>query len=77
MLVVVVVVFAMTWFPFRALLVYNSFVQEPWFNIWYVLFAKTMIYANCAVNPILYNIASKKYQAAVIRTLNTICGVKW
>ncbi|XP_055348498.1 thyrotropin-releasing hormone receptor-like [Paramacrobiotus metropolitanus] len=65
MLIVVVAIFAIAWLPYRGLLVYNSFVEEPWLNIWYVLFAKTAIYLNSAINPLLYNIMSARFRDAV------------
>ncbi|GAU98738.1 hypothetical protein RvY_09846-2 [Ramazzottius varieornatus] len=43
MLIVVVVCFAVLWLPYRGLLVYNSLVSKPWLNMWYVLFAKTLV----------------------------------
>ncbi|XP_055348497.1 thyrotropin-releasing hormone receptor-like [Paramacrobiotus metropolitanus] len=65
MLIAVVSLFAVAWLPFRGLLVYNSFVAEPWLDIWYVFFAKSLIYLNSAINPLLYNIMSVKFRAAV------------
>ncbi|OWA49968.1 putative Thyrotropin-releasing hormone receptor [Hypsibius exemplaris] len=69
MLVVIVVLFAAAWLPFRGLLVYNAFASDPWLDIWYVLFAKTFIYANSAMNPYLFNIMSRRYRMAVYRML--------
>jgi thyrotropin-releasing hormone receptor len=69
MLIVIVVLFAVAWLPFRGLLVHNAFVNEPWLDIWYVLFAKTLIYANSAMNPYLYNAMSRRFRLAVYRTL--------
>ncbi|XP_055343530.1 thyrotropin-releasing hormone receptor-like [Paramacrobiotus metropolitanus] len=70
-LIVIVVLFALSWLPFRGLLVYNSFVKEPWLDIWYLLFAKTLIYVNSAINPFVYNAMSKRFRLAVLRML---CG---
>lgn len=46
MLAVVVAVFATLWLPYRGLVVYNSFAQPPFMELWYLMFAKTMIYVN-------------------------------
>lgn len=51
MLVVVVVVFAVLWLPYRGLLVYNSLAEEyfgtcRFLNIWYLMFAKACVYVN-------------------------------
>ncbi|OQV21028.1 Thyrotropin-releasing hormone receptor [Hypsibius exemplaris] len=69
MLLVIVILFAMLWLPYRALLVYNSLVSKPWLNIWYLLFAKTCIYLNSAINPLLYNAMNKKFRAAFMRNI--------
>ncbi|OWA53619.1 putative Thyrotropin-releasing hormone receptor [Hypsibius exemplaris] len=69
MLVVVVVLFAVCWLPFRGLLVYNSIASEPWLDLWYLLFAKTLIYLNSAINPFLYNFMSRRFSDAVFRFL--------
>ncbi|XP_055351756.1 LOW QUALITY PROTEIN: thyrotropin-releasing hormone receptor-like [Paramacrobiotus metropolitanus] len=69
MLVVVVILFAISWLPFRLILVYNSFMAEAWLNMWFLFFAKTLIYLNCAINPILYNIMSHRFRFAVRKAL--------
>ena len=69
MLIVVVILFAISWLPFRLILVYNSFATESWLNIWYFFIAKTLIYFNCAINPIVYNIMSRRFRDAVRKTL--------
>lgn len=46
MLAVVVAVFATLWLPYRALVVYNSFIFPPYMELWYLMFAKTMIFVN-------------------------------
>ncbi|OWA55072.1 putative Thyrotropin-releasing hormone receptor, partial [Hypsibius exemplaris] len=65
----VVALFAVCWLPFRGLLVYNSIASEPWLDLWYLLFAKTLIYLNSAINPFLYNFLSSQFRAAVFRFL--------
>ncbi|BFZ12617.1 hypothetical protein BsWGS_15656 [Bradybaena similaris] len=64
MLVVVVLTFASLWMPYRVMVVYNSFAQHKYVDIWFLLFARTMIYVNCAINPVLYNIMSVKFKRA-------------
>ncbi|CAG5132761.1 unnamed protein product [Candidula unifasciata] len=64
MLVVVVVTFASLWMPYRVMVVYNSFAQKKYMDLWFLLFARTMVYVNCAINPVLYNIMSVKFKRA-------------
>uniref|UniRef100_A0AC35UEI4 Thyrotropin-releasing hormone receptor n=1 Tax=Rhabditophanes sp. KR3021 TaxID=114890 RepID=A0AC35UEI4_9BILA len=64
MLALVVLVFAVCWLPYRAMVMYNSFSSEKWSPEWFIFFAKTMIFMNCAINPILYNHMSKKFRNA-------------
>jgi len=72
MLAVVVCVFAVLWLPYRAYVVYNSFARERYKNHWLMLFCRLMIYANSAVNPILYNAMSAKFCRAFSHLL--LCG---
>ncbi|KAJ9596702.1 hypothetical protein L9F63_012273, partial [Diploptera punctata] len=73
MLVVVVAVFALLWLPYRGMLVYNSFAtlfsKKPFMDLWFLMFAKTCVYINSAINPILYNAMSIKFRRAFHRTL--------
>ncbi|XP_032054390.1 thyrotropin-releasing hormone receptor-like [Aythya fuligula] len=64
MLAVVVVLFALLWMPYRTLVVVNSFMDPPYLNIWFLLFCRTCIYLNSAINPIIYNLMSQKFRAA-------------
>ncbi|XP_014663378.1 PREDICTED: thyrotropin-releasing hormone receptor-like [Priapulus caudatus] len=76
MLVVVVVLFAILWMPYRFILVYNSFRslanKSQLQDYWYFMFAKTLIYINSAINPILYNAMSVKFRRAFKHLLT--CG---
>jgi len=72
MLAVVVCVFAVLWLPYRAYVVYNSFARRRYMSIWFLLFCRVMIYANSAINPILYNAMSVKFCRAFRRLL--LCG---
>ncbi|XP_073988364.1 thyrotropin-releasing hormone receptor-like isoform X2 [Rhodnius prolixus] len=73
MLAVVVAVFAVLWLPYRGLLVYNSFMtlfgKSPFMDLWYLMFAKTCVYINSAINPFLYNAMSTKFRRAFHRML--------
>ncbi|XP_029022761.1 thyrotropin-releasing hormone receptor b [Betta splendens] len=70
MLAVVVVLFAALWTPYRTLVVVNSFLAEPYLDRWFLLFCRTCIYLNSAVNPLIYNAMSQKFRAA----FRKICG---
>nr|XP_027196688.1 putative uncharacterized protein DDB_G0267716 [Dermatophagoides pteronyssinus] len=74
MLAVVVAVFATLWLPYRALVVYNSFSFPPYMELWYLMFAKTMIFVNSAINPIIYSACSMKFRREFKRMLT--CGRK-
>ncbi|CAI5438187.1 unnamed protein product [Caenorhabditis angaria] len=66
MLALVVAVFAICWLPYRGMVMYNSFVsaEKHWSPDWYINLAKTLIFINCAINPILYNLMSARFRAA-------------
>ncbi|GAU91934.1 hypothetical protein RvY_04092-2 [Ramazzottius varieornatus] len=68
-LLAIVFLFAVCWLPFRGLLLYNSLVKDPWLDLWYVLFAKCMIFLNCCVNPFLYTLLSKRFRKCVQRAM--------
>jgi len=72
MLAVVVCVFAVLWLPYRAYVVYNSFASRRYLDLWFILFCRLMVYANSAINPILYNAMSVKFCRAFRRLL--LCG---
>ncbi|CAG2169257.1 unnamed protein product, partial [Oppiella nova] len=55
--------------PYRALLVYNSFAEPVYMELWYLMFAKTMIFVNSAINPIIYSACSIKFRRAFKRML--------
>ncbi|KAH7730132.1 CRE-NMUR-4 protein [Aphelenchoides avenae] len=69
MLAVVVFIFAVCWLPYRAMVMYNSFASSRWDPDWYIFLSKTMIFFNCAINPILYNLMSAKFRQAFGRLL--------
>lgn len=67
MLAVVVILFALLWMPYRTLVLVNSFVSTPYLNAWFLLFCRTCIYANSAINPVIYNAMSQKFRSAFHR----------
>lgn len=64
MLAVVVVLFALLWMPYRTLVLINSFVSTPYLDAWFLLFCRICIYANSAINPVVYNLMSQKFRSA-------------
>ncbi|OQV13453.1 putative Thyrotropin-releasing hormone receptor [Hypsibius exemplaris] len=75
MLIVILAVFTLTWLPLRILLVYNSFAAAPWYNVNFLFFGKTCIYANCAVLPYLCFIVNGQLRKATATALNcNACG---
>uniref|UniRef100_H3AP71 Thyrotropin-releasing hormone receptor n=1 Tax=Latimeria chalumnae TaxID=7897 RepID=H3AP71_LATCH len=64
MLAVVVILFALLWMPYRTLVLVNSFVNTPYLNPWFILFCRICIYANSAINPVIYNLMSQKFRSA-------------
>uniref|UniRef100_A0A8C0ZTX4 Thyrotropin-releasing hormone receptor n=1 Tax=Castor canadensis TaxID=51338 RepID=A0A8C0ZTX4_CASCN len=55
MLAVVVLLFAVLWMPNCTL---------PLLDPWVLLFCRTCVYTNSAINPIIYNLMSQKFRAA-------------
>ncbi|XP_061679378.1 thyrotropin releasing hormone receptor 2 [Syngnathoides biaculeatus] len=64
MLAVVVILFALLWMPYRTLVLINSFVSTPYLDSWFLLFCRTCIYANSAINPVIYNAMSQRFRLA-------------
>lgn len=64
MLAVVVVLFALLWMPYRTLVLVNSFMDHPYLDRWFVLFCRVCVYTNSAINPIIYNLMSRKFRLA-------------
>ena len=69
MLVVVVASFATLWLPYRAYVVYNSFARRRYKNRWFLLTCRLAVYANSAINPLLYNAMSTKFRLAFTNLL--------
>lgn len=64
MLAVVVILFAMLWTPYRTLVVVNSFLDTAYLDTWFLLFCRSCVYLNSAINPVIYNAMSQKFRAA-------------
>uniref|UniRef100_A0AAN0LHF8 Thyrotropin-releasing hormone receptor n=1 Tax=Polyphagotarsonemus latus TaxID=1204166 RepID=A0AAN0LHF8_9ACAR len=62
LLILILSLFAILWLPYRLLVVYNSLVKEQYLDIWFLLFCKSLVFINSAINPILYNFISKKFR---------------
>ncbi|XP_056381552.1 thyrotropin-releasing hormone receptor-like [Hyla sarda] len=72
MLAVVVALFAFLWMPYRTLVLVNSFVENPYLDPWFLLFCRICVYANSAINPVIYNLMSQKFRTAFKRLCK--CG---
>lgn len=68
MLALVAFIFAVCWLPYRAMVMYNSFASainwDLWDSDWLIYMSKTMIFFNCAINPVLYNLMSSRFRKA-------------
>ncbi|EUB55244.1 Thyrotropin-releasing hormone receptor [Echinococcus granulosus] len=64
MLMAVVVLFAVFRFPYRTLVVRNSFATPKSIDYWLIPSIKAMAYLNSTANPILYNVVSKMFSRA-------------
>ncbi|KAK6327220.1 hypothetical protein J4Q44_G00028650 [Coregonus suidteri] len=74
MLAVVVILFAVLWMPYRTLVVVNSFLEQAYLDTWFILFCRSCVYLNSAINPIIYNAMSQKFRAAFHKLC--LCGRK-
>ncbi|KAF7657729.1 hypothetical protein LDENG_00022890 [Lucifuga dentata] len=74
MLAVVVILFATLWMPYRTLVVVNSFLDQAYLDNWFLLFCRSCIYLNSAINPVIYNAMSQKFRAAFRKICR--CGRK-
>ncbi|KAM4614534.1 thyrotropin-releasing hormone receptor-like [Discoglossus pictus] len=72
MLAVVVILFALLWMPYRTLVLVNSFMDKPYLDPWFLLFCRICVYANSAINPVIYNLMSQKFRTAFKRLCK--CG---
>ncbi|KAM8946205.1 thyrotropin-releasing hormone receptor-like [Pelodytes ibericus] len=72
MLAVVVILFALLWMPYRTLVLVNSFMSKPYLDPWFLLFCRLCVYANSAINPVIYNLMSQKFRTAFKRLCK--CG---
>ncbi|KAH8863677.1 Thyrotropin-releasing hormone receptor [Schistosoma japonicum] len=69
LLMIIVILFASFWLPYRSMVVYNSFSLYGYHDLWFRMFSRIMAFLNSAVNPILYNAMSRKFRRALKRLL--------
>ncbi|XP_021076453.1 thyrotropin-releasing hormone receptor-like [Mus pahari] len=67
MLAVVVLLFAVLWTPYRTLVLLNSFLARPFLDPWVLLFCRTCVYTNSAINPVIYSLMSQKFRTAFLK----------
>ncbi|XP_060694321.1 thyrotropin-releasing hormone receptor-like [Hemiscyllium ocellatum] len=70
MLAVVVILFALLWMPYRTIVVVNSLIDKQYENAWFLLFCRLCVYANSAINPVIYNLMSQKFRSAFKKLCN-------
>ncbi|THD25313.1 Thyrotropin releasing hormone receptor [Fasciola hepatica] len=76
-LMAIVLLFGACWFPYRLLVVYNRYASHEIRDLWFRLFARLMGYLNSAVNPILYNVMSRKFRRVLKRMLRrSYCHIR-
>lgn len=63
----VVLLFAVLWTPYRTLVLLNSFLTQPFLDPWVLLFCRTCVYTNSAINPVIYSLMSQKFRAAFLK----------
>ncbi|XP_053236434.1 motilin receptor [Podarcis raffonei] len=72
MLVVVVLAFVVCWLPFhvgRIIYTHSKDTRMMLFSQYFNIFALPLFYLSASINPILYNLISKKYRAALYKLL--------
>ncbi|XP_009567048.2 motilin receptor [Cuculus canorus] len=71
-LVVVVLAFIICWLPFhigRIVFINTQSTRMMLFSQYFNIFALQLFYLSASINPILYNLISKKYRAAAYKLL--------
>ncbi|KAG6941230.1 neuromedin U receptor 2, partial [Chelydra serpentina] len=79
MLFVLVMVFAMCWAPFHIDRLFFSFVvdwTEPLANVFNLIHVVSGVffYLSSAVNPIIYNLLSRRFRTAFLSVISPWCG---
>ncbi|XP_054826902.1 motilin receptor [Eublepharis macularius] len=72
MLVVLVLAFVICWLPFhigRIIYINSEDTRMMHFSQYFNIFALQLFYLSASINPILYNLISKKYRAAAYKLL--------
>ncbi|XP_070591548.1 motilin receptor [Erythrolamprus reginae] len=74
MLVILVLAFLICWLPFhvgRIMYIHPKTTRMMLFTQYFNVFALQLFYLSATINPILYNLVSKKYRAALYKLLVT------
>ncbi|XP_003215281.1 motilin receptor [Anolis carolinensis] len=74
MLVVLILAFIICWLPFhigRIMYINPENSRMMYFSQYFNIFALQLFYLSASINPILYNLVSKKYRAALYKLLVT------
>ena len=77
MLIAVVLLFAVCWLPFHAVLLYRE-IQEPRETdsmVSLVLFIQWLVYANSACNPVVYAILNRGFRSEFLAIVR--CKTRW
>ncbi|XP_019379354.1 PREDICTED: motilin receptor [Gavialis gangeticus] len=72
LLAVVVLAFVICWLPFhigRIIFINTQDTKMMFFSQYFNIFAFQLFYLSASINPILYNLVSKKYRAAAYKLL--------
>ncbi|KAJ7341574.1 hypothetical protein JRQ81_005840 [Phrynocephalus forsythii] len=72
MLVVLIIAFVICWLPFhvgRIIYINAKDSRMMYFIQYFNIFALQLFYLSASINPILYNLVSKKYRAAICKLL--------
>ncbi|XP_072841569.1 motilin receptor [Pogona vitticeps] len=72
MLVVLIVAFVVCWLPFhigRIIYINPKDSRMMYFTQYFNIFALQLFYLSASINPVLYNLVSKKYRAAICKLL--------
>ncbi|XP_074995993.1 motilin receptor [Calonectris borealis] len=79
-LAVVVLAFVICWLPFhigRIVFINTQDTKTMLFSQYFNIFALQLFYLSASINPILYNLISKKYRAAAYKLLLPHRAAEW
>lgn len=72
LIAVVVLAFVICWLPFhigRIIFINTRDMRTMLFSQYFNVFALQLFYLSASINPVLYNLVSKKYRAAACKLL--------